>query len=99
MKRRCFTPTPVPSFSFTPDPVRLNASGNINFHQAQGSSGWQFSGFNCSSSQFGQPQISGQGQNMAVNDAFTQMGSFCYTVSVSANGNPYTSAPEPKPPT
>lgn len=90
-----FTPGTPPTWSFDKNSVTMNASGNINFHQASGSSGWEFTNFAQGNSQFGTPQISNNGKNMVVSNAFTTMGNFCYTVSVSAGGAPYTS-PDPE---
>ena len=82
-----FNPNATPAWSFSPDPVRVTASGNIVFTQAPGSN-WAFTGASVESggSQFGAPAVNGNGSQMTMHDACTARQSFCYTVSVLPNG-------------
>ena len=90
-----YNPNANPAWTFSPDPVRLNASGDITFTQASGSS-WTFTGAAVTNggTNFGSPTVHGNGAEMKLHDAHTSNGTFCYTVSVSLNGQSVTS-PDP----
>jgi hypothetical protein len=106
-----FNPTATPQFTFSPDPVRLSASGKIVINRSGGSS-WTFTGISITNAgtQF-TTTVNSAGTHIDVNDACTSLGSFCYTVTVLNNGTSYTSPdptivneppspmPTPKPPT
>lgn len=78
-----------PTWSFSPDPVRLNASGNIVFTQAPNSN-WTFVTATVTNggTQFGTPTVNGNGSQMTLSDAHTSNGQWCYTVTVHANSAP-----------
>jgi hypothetical protein len=82
-----YNPNNTPAWSFSPDPVRVTASGNIVFTQAPGSN-WKFTGASVQSggSQFGTPQVNGNGSEMTLNDVCSAKGQWCYTVSVLPTG-------------
>jgi hypothetical protein len=89
-----FNPTATSQFTFSPDPVGLNASGKINVNRAGGST-WTFTGISITGggTQF-TTSINPAGTSIQVNDAYTSTGNFCYTVTVSLNSTSYTS-PDP----
>lgn len=78
-----------PTWSFSPDPVRLNASGNIVFTQAPNSN-WTFVTATVTNggAQFGTPTVNGNGSEMTLSDAHSSNGQWCYTVTVHATNAP-----------
>lgn len=82
-----YNPSATPAWSFSPDPVRMTASGDIVFTQAPNST-WAFTGASVTSggSNFGTPTVNGNGSQMTMSDAHTSDGTFCYTVSVLPSG-------------
>ena len=93
-----FNPSNNPAWSFSPESVHLNASGNIVFTQAPGSN-WSFTGATVVSggTNFGSPTVNGTGSQMTLHDAHTSLGSFCYTVSVLPNGaSQSVTSPDPE---
>jgi hypothetical protein len=76
------------TFAFDPPIVTLTAAGKINFHRNPGTSTWTFVSINSlPSSQF-TSTLSGNGSEIAVNDAHSSNGDFGYTVTVNdATGN------------
>jgi hypothetical protein len=90
-----FDPAATPQFTFTPDPVRMTAAGKIILNRAGGSN-WTFTGMNITNNggQFGSPDINPAGTNIQVHDACSLKNNYCYTVTVSLNGNSTTS-PDP----
>ena len=105
-----FNPTATPQFTFAPDPVTMTASGRIIINRAGGSN-WTFTAANITNggTQFS-AAANNAGTSINVDDAYTWMGSFCYTVTVNLGGTSYTSpdptivnepptpVPTPKPP-
>ena len=91
-----FDPNATPQFTFDNDPVRMTAAGKIILNRAGGSN-WIFTGMtiNSNNGQFGSPNVNPAGTNIRVDDACSLKGTYCYTVSVSLNGAPYTS-PDPE---
>jgi hypothetical protein len=80
------------TFGFDPQIVSMTAAGKINFHRDPGSSTWTFVSINTLPSQF-TSSLTGNGSEIAVNDAHTSTGDFGYTVTVNdASGN-HTSQP------
>jgi hypothetical protein len=82
-----YNPSQTPAWNFNPDPVRLNASGNIVFTQAPGSN-WTFvtASVQSGGTQFGTPTVNGNGSQMTLHDAHTSNGHWCYTVTVMPTG-------------
>ena len=76
------------TFTFNPETASVTAAGKINFHRDPGSSTWTFVSINgLPSSQFTSTST-GNGSEIAVNDAYTSTGDFGYTVTVNdATGN------------
>jgi hypothetical protein len=95
-----YNPTSTPPWCFSPDPVRLNASGNIVFTQAPGSN-WTFVTATVTSggTQFGTPNPNGNGSEMTLSDAHSSLGRWCYTVTIHMNGAPVgqnVTSPDPE---
>jgi hypothetical protein len=90
-----FDSNATPQFTFTPYTATLNASGRIILNRAAGSS-WTFTGATITNggTQF-TPNVNNGGTNINISDAYTSMGTFCYTVTVSSGGTSYTS-PDPE---
>ncbi len=90
-----FDPSATPQFTFTPDPVTMTAAGKIILNRAGGSS-WTFTGMSITSNdgQLGTPNVNPAGTSIQVNDACSLRNRYCYTVTVSLNGNSTTS-PDP----
>jgi hypothetical protein len=76
------------TFAFDPPTATVTAAGKVNFHRSPGSSTWTFVSINgLPSSQF-TSSLTGNGSEIAVNDAHSSTGDFGYTVTVhDATGN------------
>jgi hypothetical protein len=76
------------TFAFDPPTAIMTAAGKIDFHRNPGSSTWTFVSINeLPSSQF-TSSLTGNGSEIAVNDAHSSSGDFGYTVTVKdATGN------------
>jgi hypothetical protein len=76
------------TFAFDPPTVTMTAAGKINFHRSPGSATWTFVSVNgLPTTQF-TTSMTGNGSEMAVNDAHSSTGDFGYTVTVNdATGN------------
>ena len=76
------------TFAFDPPTATVTAAGKVNFHRSPGSSTWTFVSINgLPSSQF-TSSLTGNGSEIAVNDAHSSSGDFGYTVTVNdATGN------------
>jgi hypothetical protein len=100
-----FDPTANPQFTFTPNPVTMTAAGKVILLRSGGQT-WTFTNASVDDPQF--TVDANSAANIQINDAWTSMGTFCYTVTVLSNGTSYTSpdpdivneppSPEPVPP-
>jgi hypothetical protein len=85
--------TPPNKFNFNPEVAFMNASGKIIFHREPGSSSWTFVSIN----ELPKPPFSwsltGNGSGINVDDDYTVMGEFTYTVTVHDETGNHTSQP------
>jgi len=85
-----------PQFTFAPDPARMNAAGKVILNR-NGSTTWTFTGAFVKNDTIGQFTVSVNpgGQVVQITDAFRQMGTYGYRVTVTQNGRSFTS-PDPE---
>jgi hypothetical protein len=94
-------PTP---WSFEPETVRMTAAGRIILMQHPANQGWSFTGFavtgkrgtpNPPSDEFTRDAGHSSPTQLTIQDAWTTQGTYCYTVTISADGGSLTS-PDPQ---
>ena len=83
------------TFSFDPETATMTAAGKINLHRDPGSANWTFVSVNELPSPEYSWNITGNGSGATINDGHTSNGASHYTVTVSQNGNTYTSGNNP----
>ena len=88
--------TPPNSWNFTPDPVPMSAAGKVNLHKRPANAPWNFVSATVinGGTQFTVNPPSANGDVLIVDDAHDTLGSWVYTVTVSLNGQQYTSPSE-----
>jgi hypothetical protein len=82
------------TFAFDPPTAQMTAAGKINFHRDPGTANWTFVSVNGLPNPPFTSSVTGNGSGITVNDSFSALGDFGYTVTVNdATGN-HTSQPQ-----
>lgn len=80
--------TPPSTFTFKPEEARMSAAGKIILHRDPGTANWTFVSVNGLPSPEFTWRVKGNGSSIEIDDAFTSIGDYSYTVTVNdATGN------------